>query len=370
MKLSISLAAAGVLASCVAAQAPLNVTRIVTFGDSFSDNGNVLKVSGVPLPPYWQGRFSNGMNYVDYLSQDLAAINDNHAYGGAVANRTLLPAASPSRNATFPPDINEQLAAYLKNASGVYPDPATTIYPIFIGANDYLDALGAKGVPNPQAIAGSVINFVRILASPPLNATRILMMYLPDFGKTPVFTQPTGSAANSSSAALGATIASSFAKAHNQVLVQGVQQLNAELPNVQISTVDLVQLIADVEGSNTTTFKDITNACISLAANTPKNITSTDQAPTKDIVQCASPNTTLYWDRIHPTTTGHKLVSDAALAALTATFNSTANSTSNSNSSSTAGGNGSSKSSAGRTASSSFGVMAIASAVFGALVSA
>ena len=57
-----------------------NITRIVVFGDSLSDNGNdfllstrIHKVkSDVPIVPapdlYWNGRFSDGPVWVEYLA--------------------------------------------------------------------------------------------------------------------------------------------------------------------------------------------------------------------------------------------------------------------------------------------------------------
>jgi hypothetical protein len=39
----------------------------VVFGDSLSDNGNTFAVSGFPGIPYFDGRYSNGPNWVDYF---------------------------------------------------------------------------------------------------------------------------------------------------------------------------------------------------------------------------------------------------------------------------------------------------------------
>src|SRR6516165_9890966 len=41
--------------------------RLVVFGDSLSDTGNSLFLFGVPQPPYYNGRWSNGPNWVDYF---------------------------------------------------------------------------------------------------------------------------------------------------------------------------------------------------------------------------------------------------------------------------------------------------------------
>ncbi|MFB8787365.1 MAG: SGNH/GDSL hydrolase family protein [Potamolinea sp.] len=53
------------------------IEQIYTFGDSLSDVGNVynltlaLKKVGYPPPPYVNGRFSNGIVWVEYLAKQL-----------------------------------------------------------------------------------------------------------------------------------------------------------------------------------------------------------------------------------------------------------------------------------------------------------
>ncbi|WP_114229114.1 MULTISPECIES: autotransporter domain-containing protein [Sphingomonas] len=68
------------------------VTRIVTFGDSYADTGNLFALTGLnPLTfqngIYSTGRFSGGTNYIDTLSQILNAPVENFAVGGATAVR-------------------------------------------------------------------------------------------------------------------------------------------------------------------------------------------------------------------------------------------------------------------------------------------
>ena len=64
----------------------LDFDGMYVFGDSLSDRGNVLNTTTfiqpfdfllgvdipvIPAPPYFQGRFSDGLVWVDYLSKSL-----------------------------------------------------------------------------------------------------------------------------------------------------------------------------------------------------------------------------------------------------------------------------------------------------------
>jgi hypothetical protein len=62
-------------------------SQVYVFGDSLSDTGNVYRrtLRLYPRPPYFKGRFSNGLLWNEYVTQGLGVEldrNDNYAYGG------------------------------------------------------------------------------------------------------------------------------------------------------------------------------------------------------------------------------------------------------------------------------------------------
>ena len=87
MKLSKTWLWASAAAAAALAAAPASaqrVDRIVAFGDSYADDGNLFELLGIARPPvYGNGRFSNGTNFVDTMAQLLGVPVDNFAIGGA-----------------------------------------------------------------------------------------------------------------------------------------------------------------------------------------------------------------------------------------------------------------------------------------------
>lgn len=78
--------AATVIATPASAQ---RIDRIVAFGDSYADTGNALRLAGIDPAStvvYPTGRFTGGLNYVDYLAQLLGVDQENFAIGGARTN--------------------------------------------------------------------------------------------------------------------------------------------------------------------------------------------------------------------------------------------------------------------------------------------
>ena len=81
-KLCCAVASTALLAGAPAAAQ--QVDRIVAFGDSYADDGNLFELLGIPRPGvYANGRFSNGTNFVDTMAQRLNVPVDNFAIGGA-----------------------------------------------------------------------------------------------------------------------------------------------------------------------------------------------------------------------------------------------------------------------------------------------
>ena len=131
---SVSLAAIAVLPAPAAAQ---HVDRIVAFGDSYADTGNLFELLGiVPPVPYPTGRFSGGTNYIDTLSDILDVPVDNFAIGGALTNNTntnspLLPGFTTEWNAFL---TGNTLGGVFPASDGTFDE--TDLVTVSVGGND------------------------------------------------------------------------------------------------------------------------------------------------------------------------------------------------------------------------------------------
>jgi len=158
-RFSVKLLAAASLASLVIA-APASaqrVERIVAFGDSYADDGNLFELLNIPRPAvYPNGRFSNGTNFIDTMAQILSVPVDNFAIGGAFTGNGNI-------NGPGIPGFTTEYQSFLaKGGPAAFPRVSGTFGPndllaISIGGNDaraYERSLGLN--PTSAQIAGLI----------------------------------------------------------------------------------------------------------------------------------------------------------------------------------------------------------------------
>jgi outer membrane lipase/esterase len=184
-----ALAAAAL--SLAAAQSPAatvnGFTSFIAFGDSLSDPGNLFAATGntfPPSPPYFNGRFSNGPVWAEYvaerfLNQGLLAAN--FAFGGANAVPDGVDAI---------PDLPQQLgtAAATIPPAAVGPKPLVSFW---FGANDIFRVLDMPTPTLQDAIEAAVeaadaIGLGAVLAAG-AGVGDFLFLNLPDLGRIPRF---------------------------------------------------------------------------------------------------------------------------------------------------------------------------------------
>ncbi|MBN8552039.1 MAG: autotransporter domain-containing protein [Caulobacterales bacterium] len=289
MRIKLTLAASTLalglaLAGTASAQ---TYSRIVTFGDSLSDNGNLYLATGnttPPSPPYYQGRFSNGPVWTELLgwtqSRFLGPVTGsyNGAFGGARTDNLL----------ASPPGMRQQITNYL-GAGGTF--RSTDLVTLWGGANNIfqglpaasvaLDPFGTIAATSVAAAAdmGFLVNQVTTA-----GAGTVLVGNLPNLGTTPQF---------SASPARG--LATHATNAFNAALYGQLVAQSAAHPNSNIILMDV-------------------NRAFTVLQAAPGRFGFTNASSTclVGVVVCATPDTYAFWDGVHPTAAGHRLVASLA----------------------------------------------------------
>lgn len=274
---------------------PEDFERVISFGDSLSDNGNVsaLTFGFVPGPDYFFGRFSNGPTFVELLAGPVdvtTGLSSQQRFwaGGSPVTGDVNLALGGARadGGVFPAPVDTQILAYLL-AGGQFGQ--NDLVTMLAGANDIFQA-GLSPVAAENAAIAQAANVDTVAAA---GAGTILVANLPNLGATPLFN------GNAITAQLGLVATNTF----NAQLDAGVEQAAADHPQTNIVQMDLQTaleiIIADPAAFG---FTNVTDRC--YVGNGFVGTT------------CANPDEFLFWDDVHPTAAGHQLLAQYATALL------------------------------------------------------
>lgn len=271
-------------------------SKIVVFGDSLNDYGNMAQFSGGAFPNaplYVYGRQSNGPLWVEYLAGQLGMANRmvNYAVVGAMTKPApgfptgnVWSSEIPGLEGT---DVTTQVQDYLADSNGVA-DP-TALHILEGGANDF------GRVADLTTTVGNLLE--NFLALQQAGAKHIAVVTLPDIGKTPrlILGELLGHVQPGTAAYL-----SQVCSQLNAALRELVTQFTA--PGVNVTMVDLYAFMNTVAG-NPAAFGIVEPVSPYLLSGVG-----------------ADPATWLFWDDLHPTTRGHEIFAEDAAAALIRTY--------------------------------------------------
>lgn len=276
--------------------------QLFVFGDSLSDAGNLFQVSRGRIPsspPYANGRFTNGPIWIETVgeqfqlnptllsslsrrSPEIPADGINFALGGATSGNFNL------QDGTLP-GLPHQLNAFLRRLQG---RPANTkaLYVVWIGGNDYIGETSSGSLNLSLTVSQTIAHITGALESLlQAGAVDILVFNLPDLGKTPF-----GLANNSS-------YLTSLTQLHNRLLSQVLPILSQKYPSSYLQLVDVnTMLNTIIQDPSSFGLTNVTTACL--------NVTTS--------VVCSNPDQYLFWDDLHPTRVGHRLIAQTALQVL------------------------------------------------------
>ena len=273
---------------------------LYVFGDSLSDQGNFYAITGgsTPPPEYTDGttygRFTNGKNYVDYLSSRLGissgnslSVGNNYSYGGARTD-------SHPQSSYGALSLLDQLAAY-NNSSKTTADP-DALFIVWAGANNLKDilmppsgtALTQQEVFNALTkTASDVGSAIATLADS--GAKNLLVPNLPDLGIVPI---ATGGGSRNWDATL-------LSQSYNSILDGVLNGFEQSHPGINLMRFDSFALVDDVYNNpGKYGLTNVTTACYSAFVEPGGTVTG-------------DPAEYLSWDGFHPTSAAHQILADS-----------------------------------------------------------
>ncbi len=320
------------------------ISKIVIFGDSLSDNGNLYsatshrswlgdqlcqylgmtcsKLPVLPMsPPYYQGRFSNGLVWIENVGQMLNLTKSvtefrDYAFGGAWAE-----APGYGGENVAPDDIGVQVSTYMM----LYPydqgKASRDLFVIWAGGNDYLSGRSDVQYATTKTVEAIQYQLHKLID---FGATIFLIPNLPNLGLTPwATTQGTKLAEN----------LTQLSQQHNLKLALMMKKEQSEHPNVKFIAVDVMQYFNELISKRAQyQLSNVNDACYpgnydgnnaALAALPNAKINkmimgnvelrvaySTAQSASAGVQPCANPDNYLFWDHVHPTKVVHQLLAN------------------------------------------------------------
>lgn len=300
-------------------------SNMFVLGDSLSDVGNLFiatdnnQIPPLPQlpqdPPYYQGRFSDGPSYAEYLWQGLNLAGDlapslaggnNYAVGGArtryhVFDQAFNPSFDPLINNTLFPDFTllGQRDSLITNTGGML-DPQA-LYTVWIGSNDVADAF-------EYLLAGAEPNYVNALLSQSADdllsviddlvgagAQELLIPNVPNLGLVPeVKDAPEGVK----------LLATGLSNAFNNLVDSKLTGINANITRLD-SFQFLTDLVNDPTLFDLPVDMNVQDACFSGFVGIPG-----------DVCESPGPEKYIFWDMIHPSAVTHEVLGSLAVAAV------------------------------------------------------
>lgn len=307
----------------------VTIDKIIVFGDSLSDNGNLYSIAtkahatipGVPVipknPPYYEGRFTNGPVWVETLAKNLNVPLSDYAYGGSWSE------SFPDSGVLVPFSLSMQVDFYLVySAADFHKDQH--LYVIWSGSNDYLSGRDDPDYATTNAVS-NIQNQIEWLVY--YGAKYFVVLGVPDLGIIPA------------SVDMGPNFVAAETKLsnmHNDKLAQMVQKEMADHPDTIIAYGDVNKYFHEiVKDPASYHLKNVTEACFggtytyALRAsminakevqaaklahldiiNNPdlRSAYITSRLADSGEKACDNPDEYLFWDHVHPSRIIHQVI--------------------------------------------------------------
>lgn len=302
----------GTVAAALFALVPVTAAEaaVIVFGDSTSDTGATAAATGGLIPPpilpsqtsptgfveaYFNGRFTNGPNWLDFLIDDLGIPESD------VSNFAVSGATTGTQNTTGIPTLTDlglqtQVDSFLQSSPMINSDDLVVVW---AGNNDYLRTANQT---DPSIPVANIELAIRKLADG--GAKKFLVANVPDLGLTPII-----------SGDPDASDISDRTQQHKNLLDATIQALQADDSlGLTLASLDIFSLINDAVANPTASgFTNVEDACLFPS---PLFFPPAPGDSLTPVTKCADPDQYLWWDSLHPSSQAYRLTADAALKAL------------------------------------------------------
>lgn len=300
------LAGAAALVACTFAGAlvpttasALSYSDLVIFGDSLSDTGNLNILMPTYIPgtgqPYYEGRFSNGLIWTDYLAAGLGQGGDATSFQRGGNNYAFAGARTGSASSI---DMKTQVDLYW-GSSHAAADP-DALYVLVGGGNDMRDARsvsvadGGSDASRQAAAEAAIANLKASMSTlADRGAKNVLISNLPDLAFSP------------EAFMLGKTSESADASARFNSLIGGLEAYGDFL-GMDVDVLDMSGVMKQVR-ENPSVF-GMTNVTLPCAGFTGSEAYGPGTA-----TACSQ---SLFSDGLHPSNLAHQYLAQAAFTAL------------------------------------------------------
>ncbi|WP_135442564.1 SGNH/GDSL hydrolase family protein [Vibrio tasmaniensis] len=271
------------------------INRIVTFGDSLSDTGNLFNGSQWVFPnanSWFLGHFSNGLVWTEYLAKAKDVPLYNWAVGGAAGTNQYVALTG----------VYDQVTSYLtymKIAKNYRPE--NSLFTLEFGLNDFMNY--NREVANVKADFSSAL--IRLTES---GANNILLFTLPDATKAPQFKYSTEQ---------------EIIKVRGKIL-EFNQFIKTQAKYYQSMGKNVVLFDANALFASITDnpeqhgFRNASDACLNINRSSAADYLKSHSL-TNDCAAYGS-DSYVFWGVTHPTTATHKYIADHILAYSFSTF--------------------------------------------------
>lgn len=272
------------------------INKVVTFGDSISDAGNIYNASQWIFPndkTWFLGHFSNGLVWNEYLSLAKGLPNYNWAVGGAAGSDQYVVLSGLTSQV-------ESYVEYMQLAKNY--DTKDTLVTLEIGLNDFINydrSVAEVSADFTEAVDNLIANGIE----------NMLVLALVDASIAPQFKYADPSKADEAKA----KIVEYNAFVEGKVAEYQAQGLNFVL-------YDSFSLFEDIVASpGDYGLRNISDSCLDINQSSSSDYLKSHKL--RSDCETYGSDTYLFWGVTHPTTQAHKIISDAVVKDALPNFN-------------------------------------------------